>query len=107
MPGPTSKREYGIVNIPNGPTLPEAAVSEGWLKVRDDAGRKDDTEEVVAQVEKLKSTEASARSSGKGLWAPSGGVIDVNNELPDPKAFAEQYKGHSTDGTLQFDLGHL
>ncbi|KAI9772735.1 MAG: hypothetical protein M1840_000330 [Geoglossum simile] len=101
VPGPTSKREYGIVNIPNGPTLPEAAVSEGWLKVRDDAGRKDDTEEVVAQVEKLKSAEASARSSSKGLWAPSGGVIDVNNELPDPKAFAEQYKGQSIDAIVE------
>ncbi|KAI9777042.1 MAG: hypothetical protein M1839_009093 [Geoglossum umbratile] len=101
VPGPTSKREYGIVSTPNGLTLPEVAVSEGWLKVRDDAGRKDDAEEVTAQVEKLKSAEASARSSSKGLWAPSGGVIDVNNELPDPKAFVEQYKGQSIDAIVE------
>jgi staphylococcal nuclease domain-containing protein 1 len=100
VPGPTSKREYGTVSLPNGQTLPEAAVVEGWLKVRDDAGRKDDAEEATAQVEKLKLSEASARSNSKGLWAPSGGVIDVNNELPDPKAFAEQYKGQSIDSTF-------
>ncbi|KAH0553197.1 hypothetical protein GP486_006627 [Trichoglossum hirsutum] len=101
VPGPTSKREYGTVSLPNGQTLPEAAVVEGWLKVRDDAGRKDDAEEATAQIEKLKLSEASARSNSKGLWAPSGGVIDVNNELPDPKAFAEQYKGQSIDAIVE------
>ncbi|KAH0538188.1 hypothetical protein FGG08_005204 [Glutinoglossum americanum] len=101
VPGPISKREYGTINLPNGQTLPEAAVAEGWLKVRDDAGRKDDTEEATAQVEKLKLSEGSARSSSKGLWAPSGGVIDVNNELPDPKTFAEQYKGQSIDAIVE------
>lgn len=37
---PNTKREYGLVYLQDGTQLPEEAVKQGWLKLRDDAGRK-------------------------------------------------------------------
>lgn len=97
---PTSKREYGIVWLPNGPQTPEAAVAEGWLKLRDDAGKRDEeSPEITALVEKLQVSEAHAKADSKGLWAgPGNGVVKCAYELTDPQAFLETNKGNTLDG---------
>jgi staphylococcal nuclease domain-containing protein 1 len=97
---PNSKREYGIVWLPNGPQIPEAAVADGWLKLRDDAGKRDEeSPEITALVEKLQLSEAHAKADSKGLWAGSGeGAIKCAYEISDPKVFAEENKGKTFDG---------
>lgn len=67
---PNTKREYGVVFLNDGRRLPEEMVKEGWLKLREDAGRKEDSEEALQQLDKLRLLEATARSEDKGLWAP-------------------------------------
>jgi staphylococcal nuclease domain-containing protein 1 len=97
---PSSKREYGILWVPNGPQIPEAAVAEGWLKLRDDAGKRDEeSPEITALVEKLQLSEAHAKADSKGLWAgPGEGAIKCAYELSDAKDFSEKNKGKTFDG---------
>jgi len=47
---PNTKREYGVIFMNDGRKLPEEMVKEGWLKLREDAGRKEDSEEAVQQI---------------------------------------------------------
>ncbi|KAF2085495.1 hypothetical protein K490DRAFT_58641 [Saccharata proteae CBS 121410] len=95
-----AKRDYGIVSLPGGATLPEQSVAEGWLRIRDDAGRKDDSDESASILQKLEALEAHARLQGKGLWAEDGGHIE-SYELPDPKAFVSSWKGKELDGIVE------
>ena len=93
-----ANREYGIISLPNNTQLPLQAVAEGWLKLRDDAGRKEDNEEASQLIEKLQVVEARAKADSKGLWQESGGRINVKSELSDPKQFVEQHKGEDITG---------
>lgn len=96
------KRDYGVVTLQTGQTLPELAVSEGWVKLRDDAGRKDESEEAKALLEKLELEEAKAKADSNGLWASgAGGKVDASYEVPDPKAFVEEWKGKSIDAVVE------
>ena len=95
------KRDYGIVMLQGGQKLPQAAVSEGWVKLRDDAGKKDDSEESKALLEKLELEEAKAKADSKGVWAENGGKIETSYEIPDPKSFAEEWKGKSIDAVVE------
>lgn len=88
---PTSGREFGTARLQDGTDLPDELVKAGWLKVREEAGRKDESEEVTERIEKLRSLESAAKADSKGLWAGSGGFITVQNEL-DPD-FMKQYRG--------------
>ena len=98
---PNTKREYGIIYLMDGHKLPEDMVKEGWLKLRDDAGKKEDTEEAIAQIEKLRQYETAARNEEKGLWAKTSGKIDVQHDLGDSKEFLETWKGKSVDGIVE------
>lgn len=95
------KRDYGTVVLQTGETLPEAAVSEGWVKLRNDAGRKDDSEESKSTLEKLELEEARAKANSKGLWASEGGTIDTTYDIPDPKKFVEQWKGKALESIVE------
>lgn len=95
------KRDYGTLTLQTGQTLPEAAVAEGWVKLRDDAGRKDESEESKSLLDKLELEEAKAKADSKGVWAASGGKLDTAYEVPDPKAFAEEWKGKSLDAIVE------
>lgn len=97
---PTTKREYGRVKIPNGADLPDLIVQEGWAKVREDAGKKEDDEDALAYLEKLRSLESEAKSNNKGLWA-KGGQIENSSEVSDPSALVEQYKGKKVDTIIE------
>ncbi|KAK7537239.1 uncharacterized protein J3D65DRAFT_624837 [Phyllosticta citribraziliensis] len=88
-----AKRDYGIITLPGGLTLPDTAVAEGWVKLRGDADRKDDSEASTMILQRLEVLEARARADSKGLWAEAGGHLDTAYELPDPKTFVEQNRG--------------
>ena len=103
---PTTKREYGIVLAsPNGPQFPEYAVAEGWTKIREDAGRKDDSDESTALVEKLQVVEARAKVDSKGIWSESGGKITCFYDIPKVKEFVEEHRGKPIDGIVVYLIG--
>lgn len=97
---PTTKREYGRITVQNGPSLPEDIVSEGWAKVREDAGRKEEDEAALAYLDKLRSAEGDAKTDAKGLWG-KGGQIESLNDLPDANALVQQYKGKKIDTIVE------
>src|SRR2546423_191136 len=98
---PSTKREYGKVMLPTGSELPDLLVSEGWVKVREDAGLKEADEDAVAYLEKLRSLEGQAKSSAKGVWATSGGKTDVSYDVPDPNALVAEYSGKKVDAIVE------
>ncbi|EXJ79829.1 hypothetical protein A1O3_08114 [Capronia epimyces CBS 606.96] len=97
---PTTKREYGRVKLPNGPDFPDLIVQEGWAKVREDAGRKEDDESALAYLDNLRSLEAEAKANNKGLWG-KGGHIESSSELSQPNALVEQYKGKKIEAVVE------
>jgi staphylococcal nuclease domain-containing protein 1 len=98
---PNTKREYGVIFLEDGRRLPEFMVEEGWAKLRDDAGRKEDSEDALAQLDNLRLLEARARSDDKGLWQTSSGRIKVHHDMGDPASFLEEWKGKSVDGLVE------
>lgn len=98
---PNTKREYGLVYLQDGTQLPEEAVKQGWLKLREDAGRKEDSEQAILQLDKLRLFEAQARSDDKGVWAPVKAPITVQHDMGDSEAFLEKWKGQSVDGIVE------
>lgn len=98
---PTTKREYGRVTLPNGPCFPERVVVEGWAKVRDDAGRKEESDHDVAYLEKLRDLEASAKKASIGVWNTGGGRIETSYEVPDPSAMLEAYKDKKLEAIIE------
>jgi staphylococcal nuclease domain-containing protein 1 len=98
---PTTKREYGKVRLLDGSELPDLLVSEGWAKVREDAGRKEDDEDAAVYLEKLRGLESQAKSSSKGVWATSGGKIDTSYEVSDPNTLVEEYSGKKVDAIIE------
>ncbi|KAJ9155405.1 hypothetical protein NKR23_g1969 [Pleurostoma richardsiae] len=96
---PSSQREYGTAQLQDGTELPDELVKAGWLKVREDAGRKEENEEVLQRLSKLRELEDKAKSEGKGLWAGTGGLIEVQNDIgPD---FLNEWKGKTVDGIVE------
>ncbi|KAJ6257529.1 hypothetical protein Dda_7314 [Drechslerella dactyloides] len=100
---PTTNREYGNAVVPGGPSIVEYAVAEGWAKVRDDAGKREESSEHGDAIEKLKALENKARLEYKGMWSQTDdGLIAVNNEAPtNPAAFLEKWKGKQIDAVVE------
>ena len=98
---PNTKRDYGIVFMNDGRQLPEEMVKGGWLKLRDDAGRKEDSEEALQQLDKLRLLEATARNEDLGIWAPAGGKIDLQHDIGDSQTFLDTYKGTTVDALVE------
>ncbi|KAI1488959.1 tudor domain-containing protein [Biscogniauxia mediterranea] len=96
---PTSGREYGVAQLKDGTQLPDELVKAGWLKVREDAGRKEESEEVLQRLETLRSLESQAKSEGKGLWAGVDGVIEVHNDIN--AIDFNEWKGKTVDGVVE------
>ncbi|KAH6646948.1 putative transcription factor [Truncatella angustata] len=96
---PTSGREYGIVQLQDGTDLPIDAVKAGWLKVREDAGRKEESEDLLAKIDDLKEAESQAKSEEKGVHG-KGGSIEVQNDLGTPDFF-NQWKGKTVDAVVE------
>lgn len=96
-----ANREYGILQLPNRTKFPQLAVAEGWLKLRDDAGRHDDSEEAVAALEELQMHEARAKADSKGMWADSPSRIHLKNEVGDVKQLVEEFKGQEITAIVE------
>ncbi|KAG5983179.1 hypothetical protein E4U55_000615 [Claviceps digitariae] len=97
---PNSGREFGTAKLKDGSELPDELVKAGWLKVREDAGRKEENEEILDRLEKLRELESQAKAESKGLWAGTGGVIEVQNDLGGPD-FMKKWKGETVDGIVE------
>jgi staphylococcal nuclease domain-containing protein 1 len=96
-----ANREYGLIVLPGRILLPENAVAEGWLRLRDDAGRKEDTEEAAQLLERLQVVEARARAESKGLWAETSSRINSISELSDAPKWVEEHKGQDIDAIVE------
>jgi len=95
-----SGREFGTAKLKDGTELPDELVKAGWLKVREDAGRKEESEEILERLEKLRALESQAKGEGKGLWAGVGGIIELQNDLGGPE-FMKEWKGKTVDGIVE------
>lgn len=98
---PTGKREYGTVQLEGQDPLPDAAVAAGWLKLRDDAGRKDESDESKAILEKLEAAQEKAKAESRGVWSSEGGKLETAYEIPDMQSFVEQWKGKPIDAVVE------
>ncbi|KAI0203352.1 tudor domain-containing protein [Astrocystis sublimbata] len=94
-----SGREYGYAQLKDGTQIPDDLVKAGWLKVREDAGRKEESEETLGRLETLRNLESQARSESKGLWSSTSGAIEVNNDIG--SIDFSQWKGKSVDGIVE------
>ncbi|KAK0250750.1 hypothetical protein LTR91_014438 [Friedmanniomyces endolithicus] len=94
-------RDYGIVFLANGQTLPDLVVQEGWAKLRDDADRKAESPQASELLEKLTALEAHAKADGKGVWATAAKHVQNVREIPDPKAFVEEHKGEAIEAVVE------
>jgi staphylococcal nuclease domain-containing protein 1 len=93
----TPPRENGTIFLP-GVNVLENAVSEGWVKVREQSGKKEKSEEEEATISKLKALEEQAKAAGKGVWG-SGGKVETNGDVAGKeKELLEQWKGKDVDG---------
>ncbi|KAK5991067.1 Staphylococcal nuclease domain-containing protein 1 [Cladobotryum mycophilum] len=97
---PTTGREFGSAQLKDGTSLPDELVKAGWAKVREDAGRKEESEDVLEKLETLRSFESVAKSESKGLWVGTGGIIEVQNDLGGPE-FLTEWKGKTVDGIVE------
>ncbi|KAM7211590.1 nuclease domain containing protein [Rhypophila decipiens] len=97
---PGSGREYGIASFQDGTQIPEALVKAGWVKVREDAGRKDDSEELLDRLDKLRNLETQAKNENLGLHSVNNGFIAVQNDLGGPD-FMKEWKGKTVDGVIE------
>ncbi|RPB05282.1 hypothetical protein L873DRAFT_1663782 [Choiromyces venosus 120613-1] len=102
---PNTNREYGSLLLPTGEDLLEKAVSEGWVKVREDAGKRENQPDGEAMIAKLKALEDTARTEGKGVWdTEDDGRIETKYESPpasEAVAFLEKYKGRVISGIVE------
>ncbi|KAI0509595.1 tudor domain-containing protein [Xylaria bambusicola] len=96
---PSSGREYGYAQLKDGTQLPDELVKSGWLKVREDAGRKEESEDTLERLDSLRSLESQAKGEGKGLWAATGGVIEIQNDIG--SVDFNQWKGKTVDGLVE------
>ncbi|KAI1080155.1 hypothetical protein F5B20DRAFT_540997 [Whalleya microplaca] len=96
---PTSGRDYGVAQLRDETKIPDELVKAGWLKVREDAGRKEESEEALQRLDTLRSLETQAKNEGKGLWQGVGGIIEVQNDLSSINF--NEWKGKQVDGLVE------
>ena len=96
-----AKRDYGCVYLQSGEILPETAMAEGWLRLRDDAQKRDDSDESRELLEKLEAYQDKAKSGLRGLWSNKEGSIQTAYEILDPKAFVDKWKGKPLDSVVE------
>ncbi|KAF2155111.1 hypothetical protein K461DRAFT_326888 [Myriangium duriaei CBS 260.36] len=100
IPTPSS-RDYGTVILQDGRQLLDLVTGEGWVKLRDDAGKKEDSPQGIELLERLQALEARAKAEDKGLWNSSLPRIENAQEISDPKAFADEWKGKPIDAIIE------
>lgn len=88
---PTTKRDHGVLFLNDGQKLLEVMLEAGWVKLRDDAGKKEDSERALLHLEQLRLLEAQAKSEERGIWQPGGKAIVVT-DVSDAKKFLAEHK---------------
>lgn len=80
----------------------ERMVAEGMVKVREEAGKREEEEETGMLIEKLKVLQSQAQCEKKGQWSEGndGKIETGDGQLPDPAAFLEQWKGKRVEGEI-------
>ncbi|KAI4275782.1 MAG: hypothetical protein LQ337_002943 [Flavoplaca oasis] len=96
-----NKREYGTVTLQSGEELPKACIADGWVKLREDARRKDLSESSGSLLDELERLQAKAKADGKGVWATQGGIIENTYEISDPKGFVQKFNGKDLDAVVE------
>ncbi|KAB8076479.1 hypothetical protein BDV29DRAFT_86375 [Aspergillus leporis] len=99
-----AKRDYGTIKLPTFEVLlPDISVQEGWVRVRDEAGKRgDESEETAALLERLRALEEHAQSEDKGVWAGAEkGRTETSYELSDGKALVEEYTNKHLEGIVE------
>lgn len=96
-----SKREFCQITLQDGNQLPDLSVAQGYLKLRDEAGSRESTDEVTSYIDKLRALEARAKADNKGLWDAAAPKAQTSHELSDPSAFVEKWRGKPIDGRFK------
>ncbi|EGP89555.1 uncharacterized protein MYCGRDRAFT_69388 [Zymoseptoria tritici IPO323] len=96
-----ASRDYGVVQLPDGKSLPDLVVQEGHARLRDDADRKAEAPPAAELLERLQALEAHAKADEKGVWAAKQTIVQNIRELSDPKAFVEENKDKSIDSVVE------
>ncbi|KAE8419269.1 hypothetical protein BDV36DRAFT_138642 [Aspergillus pseudocaelatus] len=99
-----AKRDYGTIKLPTFEVLlPDISVQEGWVRVREEAGKRaDESEETAALLQRLRALEEHAQSEDKGLWAGAEkGHTETTYELSDGKALVEEYKNKPLEAIVE------
>lgn len=99
-----ARRDYGTIKLPTFEVLlPDISVQEGWVRVREEAGKRaDESEETVALLERLRALEDHAQSEGKGVWAGAEkGRTETTYELSDGKSLVEEYKNKHLEAIVE------
>ncbi|RPB24328.1 hypothetical protein L211DRAFT_785307 [Terfezia boudieri ATCC MYA-4762] len=103
VPSGSSQRDYGLITLPTGESVIEQMVSEGLVKVREEAGGRDEGEDIEILIEKLKILQNQAMLEGKGRWSTvdDGRIETGDGPLADPAAFLEQWKGKRVEAVIE------
>ncbi|KAE8352155.1 hypothetical protein BDV28DRAFT_135639 [Aspergillus coremiiformis] len=99
-----ARREYGTIKLPTFEVLlPDISVQEGWVRVREEAGKRgDESEETAALLERLRALEEHAQSEDKGVWAGAEtGRTETTYELADGKSLVEEYKNKPLEAIVE------
>lgn len=91
------KRDYAVLFLRDGHMLPDAAVSDGFLKIRDDAEKKAEDDDGKDALGKLQIYQATARAENRGIWNTEVPRIQTSYELSDPQEAFQRWKGKSLE----------
>lgn len=94
-----TKRDYGTVTLQDGSQLPDLPVAEGYLKLRDDAGKREESGEASELIERLKVLESKARAEEKGQWNTNSERVKTSYEIKNVDEFVRRWSGTKVDGT--------
>ncbi|KAF8460328.1 hypothetical protein BDZ91DRAFT_739571 [Kalaharituber pfeilii] len=99
---PSGSREYGLITLHNGESVVELAVREGMLKVREEAGKREEVEGVDILIEKLKLLERQAKDEGKGVWSSTDdGKIETGDGQLASQEFLDEWKGKRVEAIIE------
>lgn len=95
-------RDYGTVTLQGGQDLLELVVENGWVKLRDDAEKKDESVATLESggllVPKFRELEMVAKSENRGVWSGSLQRIENVYEFASLAGFLDTWKGRSIEG---------
>ena len=104
LPSSGQLREFAIFTLQAGEDLPHLSLSEGLVKLRNDASKNAESESQQKILSKLEQEEAQAKADCKGLWASKIVKINTTHEIPDPSAFVDEWRTTPIAGIVEHVL---